>query len=63
MKQLSIFVDESGDFGSYSSHAPYYIVSMIFHDQTNNINPQIAQLNNSILSLVMIKTSLFTLHL
>ena len=33
MKELSIFVDESGDLGEYDYHAPYYIISMVFHDQ------------------------------
>lgn len=34
MKTLSIFVDESGDFGSYTKHSPYYIIAMVFHNQT-----------------------------
>lgn len=34
MKELSIFADESGDFGEYSTHSPYYIVVMVLHDQT-----------------------------
>jgi hypothetical protein len=25
MKELSIFVDESGNFGDYEKHTPYYI--------------------------------------
>ena len=33
MKELSIFVDESGDFGEYEKHAPYYIVTMVFHSK------------------------------
>ena len=33
MKELSIFVDESGDFGEYAQHSPYYIVFMILHDR------------------------------
>lgn len=33
MKELSIFIDESGDFGDYSPHSPYYIITMVFHDQ------------------------------
>ena len=32
-KILSIFIDESGDFGAYESHCPYYLVSMVMHDQ------------------------------
>lgn len=26
MKELSIFIDESGDFGEYDYHSPWYIV-------------------------------------
>ena len=38
MKTLSIFVDESGDFEEYEQHAPYYIVTMVFHDQSKDIS-------------------------
>lgn len=41
MKELSIFIDESGDFGEYSFHAPFYIVTMVFHDQTNDISSDV----------------------
>lgn len=34
-------MDESGDFGEYEKHAPYYIVSMVFHDQSIDISPNI----------------------
>lgn len=27
MKELSIFIDESGDFGEYDYHSPWYIVT------------------------------------
>lgn len=37
MKELSIFIDESGDFGEYSFHAPFYIFTMVFHDQKAEI--------------------------
>ena len=37
MKEQSIFVDESGDFGEYDYHAPYYIISLVIHDQKNDI--------------------------
>lgn len=40
-KTLSIFIDESGDFGSYQEHSPYYIVAMILHDQRNDISDNI----------------------
>ena len=45
MKELSIFVDESGDFGPYSKHAPYYIITMILHDQSVNLSDQIRKLD------------------
>lgn len=40
-KCLSVFIDESGDFGSYESHAPYYFVAMVLHDQGIDISGNI----------------------
>ena len=51
MKELSIFIDESGDFGEYASHSPYYIITMIFHDQQENLQPSIAKLNRELSNL------------
>lgn len=51
MRELSIFVDESGDFGPYSEHSPYYLVSMIFHDQSKDITKQVKILNNELKKL------------
>ena len=48
MKELSIFVDESGDFGEYTQHAPYYIIAMVFHDQSNDISQNINILNSAL---------------
>lgn len=48
MSNLSIFVDESGDFGPYQAHSPYYVVSLILHDQLNDITENILTLNQSI---------------
>lgn len=39
MKELSVFVDESGEFGSSSK---YYLVTLLFHDQSIDIAPLIA---------------------
>ena len=33
-KELSVFIDESGDFGVYDFRCPFYIITMVFHDQT-----------------------------
>ena len=48
MKELSIFVDESGDFAEYEKHAPYYIITMILHDQSVDISAEIGQLNEAL---------------
>jgi hypothetical protein len=48
MKELSIFIDESGDFGEYSPHSPYYIITMVFHDQAVDIQNEIAHLNDEL---------------
>ena len=44
MSELSIFIDESGDFGDYDYHSPYYIISMVFHDQNIYISQQLKSL-------------------
>ena len=48
MKELSVFIDESGDFGEYSFHSPYYIITMIFHDQSVNIQNQVDHLDTEL---------------
>ena len=44
MKELSIFVDESGHFGMNTRTSPYYVVSFVFHDQSNDISSLVAYL-------------------
>ena len=41
LKELSVFIDESGDFGDYSYHSPYYIITMVFHRQDVDIQEKI----------------------
>ncbi len=48
MKALSIFIDESGDFGSHESHCPYYIVPLLFHNQSIDISKQVLHLKQHI---------------
>jgi len=50
-RQLSVFIDESGDFGDYRSHAPYYLVGMLFHDQRSDIAHASLLLDNQIKNL------------
>ena len=46
MKTLSILIDESGTFSEYASFEPYYIITLVFHDQANNISKQVEVLNS-----------------
>ena len=48
MKELSIFIDESGDFGEYSYHSPRYIISMVFHDQEKSIEEPLEYLEREL---------------
>lgn len=59
MNKLSIFVDESGDFGKYAVHSPCYIVTMVFHDQNKSISQNIDYLNQKLKEL---KCSDFAIH-
>jgi hypothetical protein len=47
MRELCIFVDESGDFGPYVPNTPLYIVSLIFHDMHNSISDNISRLDDA----------------
>jgi hypothetical protein len=48
MKELSIFVDESGTFGPYEYHSQFYLVTLVFHDQSLDITENIKHLNSNI---------------
>ena len=48
MKELSIFIDESGDFGEYDFRSPYYIITMVFHNQDCDISECINILNREL---------------
>ena len=47
-KRLSVFIDESGDLGEYNKVTEFYVVSFVFHDQSNNISGQIEKLDNAL---------------
>lgn len=48
MNILSIFVDESGDFGKVENSSPYYLVTLVFHNQAEDIYKPISVLKNSL---------------
>ena len=47
MKELSIFIDESGDFGEITERPAYYLVTLLFHDQKNEIASNVKKLEDS----------------
>ena len=51
MKTLSVFVDESGDFGAYEEHSPFYIFTLVFHNQEQSILSQIEHIERHIQEL------------
>lgn len=53
MKELSIFADESGYFNSFCKISPYYIVSLLFHDQAIDLTSNIERLNYSMSQLAI----------
>lgn len=50
-KKLSIFIDESGDFGPFKQHAPYYLVTMILHDRKIDISENLKSLESHLHNL------------
>lgn len=38
MRSLSIFVDESGDFGKTDNKNPYYLLTLVLHDQSKPLS-------------------------
>lgn len=47
-KELSIFIDESGDFGTYDPKSPYYIIGLVVHDQEVNISEPLQYLETGL---------------
>ena len=48
MKELSIFIDESGDFGEVKERPAYYLVTFVFQNQNDNIEQQVSKLEESV---------------
>lgn len=48
MKELSVFIDESGDFGDVKDRPAYYLVTFVFHDQDHAIEQQVIKLEESV---------------
>jgi hypothetical protein len=51
MKRLNIFVDETGEFGFDDGSSRLYGVSFTFHEQNDDISPELNILNNNLSKL------------
>ena len=58
-RKLSVFIDESGDLGEYNEVTEFYVISFVFHDQSNDISNQIEKLTNSMKEY---STEAFAIH-
>lgn len=47
-KELSVFVDESGSFDADCFPSRFYVVSLVFHDQTIDVSSMISDLEQSL---------------
>ena len=63
MKQLSIFVDESGDFGEYNGVTEFYVITFVFHNQENDISRMVEKLDNSLKDVSDKKFAIHTMPL
>lgn len=59
LSRLSVFVDESGDFGAFSAHSPYYLFTLVFHEQDRSINDEVCVLNKR---LVLHEAPIHAIH-
>ena len=50
MRELSIFVDESGDFGPFEKHSPFYVLSLVFHDQSDDIAQHLEKIRDALVA-------------
>ncbi|MBE7065113.1 MAG: hypothetical protein E7384_04795 [Ruminococcaceae bacterium] len=46
IKELSIFIDMSGDFGEIFNQSPFYTVTLIFHNQEHDISENVTRLKH-----------------
>lgn len=55
MKELSVFVDEAGVFGPYDHRDPYYILSLVFHNQDDDLSTEMSYFEENIPNTVIME--------
>ena len=53
ISEVSVFVDASGSFDSQRSPSRYYLVTLVFHDQSKSVECEIVDLENALERLGM----------
>ncbi len=48
LRELSIFIDESGDFGPTQQHSPFYVLSLVLHDQNDDITGHLDKIHDAL---------------
>jgi len=60
MRDICIYVDESGTFSEYEHTDPYYIVTLVFHDQNQDITHHIKTLDYNLSSFIFPSKAIHT---
>lgn len=50
-RRISIFVDESGDFGFKKGSSPFYLFTLVLHDQSDSLAEHLETLENRLANL------------
>ena len=48
IRELSIFIDESGVFGPAEAHSPFYVLSLVFHNQGHVITENLHKIHEAL---------------
>ena len=48
MRELSIFIDESGVFGPVEPHSPFYVLGLVLHDQSCGITTNLDTIHEAL---------------
>ena len=48
IKEISVFVDESGSFDPLASSSQFYIICLLFHDQSQSLSEIVDSLNSEL---------------
>ena len=47
VREVHCYIDESGSYGKYTRHSPYYLVTLVMHDPENSIADNLRRLDEA----------------